>query len=64
MRLVAAELEARWNGALERLREREARLAAFEARTIPQHQINEHALYTLAQDLPALWHADGAVADW
>jgi hypothetical protein len=27
MRLVAAELEARWNGALERVREREARLA-------------------------------------
>jgi hypothetical protein len=56
MRLVAAELEARWNGALERVREREARLAAFEARTIPQQQIDEHALYMLAQDLPALWH--------
>ncbi len=56
MRLVAAELEARWNAALERVRELEARLAAFDARTIPNHQINEHALYTLAQDLPALWH--------
>jgi hypothetical protein len=56
MRLVAAELEARWNGALERVREREGRLAAFDARTIPKHQINEHALYRLAQDLPALWH--------
>ncbi len=56
MRLVAAELEARWNGSLARVREQEARLAAFEARTIPKHQINEHALQTLAQDLPALWH--------
>jgi hypothetical protein len=56
MRLVAAELETRWNGALERVREQEARLAAFEARILPQQQIDAHALYTLAQDLPALWH--------
>jgi hypothetical protein len=56
MRLVAAELEARWNAALERVRELEARVAAFDGRTIPQQQIDAHALYTLAQDLPALWH--------
>jgi DNA invertase Pin-like site-specific DNA recombinase len=56
MRLVAAELETRWNVALERVRDLEARLAAFDARTIPQQQIDAHALSTLAQDLPALWH--------
>ncbi len=56
MRLVAAELEARWNAALEHVRDVEARLGAFEARTVPQQQIDEHALHALAQDLPALWH--------
>jgi DNA invertase Pin-like site-specific DNA recombinase len=56
MRLVAAELEARWNAALERVRDVEARLAAFDARTVPQHHIDAHALHALARDLPALWH--------
>jgi DNA invertase Pin-like site-specific DNA recombinase len=35
-RLVAAELEARWNAALERVRDLEGRLTAFDARTVPQ----------------------------
>lgn len=56
MRLVAAELEARWNAALERVRELEGRLAACDARTVPQQQIDEGVLHALAQDLPALWH--------
>jgi hypothetical protein len=56
MRLVAAELEARWNAALERVRDVEARLAAFDARTVPTQHIEAHALHALAQDLPALWH--------
>jgi DNA invertase Pin-like site-specific DNA recombinase len=56
MRLVAAELEARWNAALEHVRDVEGRLTAFDARPIPQHQIDEHALHALAQDLPAVWH--------
>jgi hypothetical protein len=56
MRLVAAELEARWNAALERVRDVEARLAAFETRTVPTQHIDAHALHALAQDLPALWH--------
>jgi len=56
MRLVAAELEARWNAALEHVREVEDRLTAFDARPIPQHQIDAHALHALAQDLPAVWH--------
>jgi len=56
MRLVAAELEARWNAALERVRDVEARLAAFDGRTVPTQHIEAHALHALAQDLPALWH--------
>ncbi len=56
-RLVAAELEARWNAALERVREQEARLASFDARTVPAQQVDARALQALAQDLPALWHA-------
>jgi hypothetical protein len=38
MRLGAAELEARWNAALERVREREGRLAAFDARTVASNR--------------------------
>jgi DNA invertase Pin-like site-specific DNA recombinase len=54
-RLVAAELEARWNTALERVRELEGRLATFDARAVPQQQIDERTLRALAQDVPALW---------
>jgi DNA invertase Pin-like site-specific DNA recombinase len=56
MRLVAAELEARWNAALERARELESRLAAFDARGAQQQSIDERALHAVARDLPALWH--------
>jgi DNA invertase Pin-like site-specific DNA recombinase len=55
MRLVAAELEARWNSSLERVRELEARLAAFDARADPQQPVDERALHALAQDVPVLW---------
>jgi DNA invertase Pin-like site-specific DNA recombinase len=56
MRLVAAELEARWNTALEQVREMEGRLATFDARTGPIQQIDERTLHALAQDVPALWN--------
>jgi hypothetical protein len=56
MRLVAAELETRWNTALERIRDLENRLATFEARTLPQRQIDGRTLHALAQDLPAVWN--------
>ena len=56
MRLVAAELEARWNSALERVREVEGRLATFDVRTVPTQQIDERSLHALAQDVPALWN--------
>jgi DNA invertase Pin-like site-specific DNA recombinase len=55
-RLVAAELEARWNAALERVREQEGRLASFDTRTVPAQQIDARVLQALAQDLPSLWN--------
>lgn len=56
-RLVAAELEARWNAALTKLRECEARLAT-EARSLPTPASRETFL-TLGQDLEAAWGAPG-----
>jgi DNA invertase Pin-like site-specific DNA recombinase len=55
-RLVAAELEARWNAALTRLRECEARLGAnAPAPTTPT--IAGESLLTLADDLETAWNA-------
>jgi excisionase family DNA binding protein len=56
MRLVAAELEARWDRALERVREIQARVASFDARASEKSDVDERALRALANDLPALWH--------
>jgi len=54
-RLVAAELEARWNAALARLRECEARLAEPHRDASPT--ISPSALARLANDLEATWTA-------
>ena len=56
MRLVAAELEARWNAALERVRELDARLAAFDAQTDHKEQVDERALHALACNFAAVWN--------
>jgi len=56
-RLVAAEREARWNAALQRERDLERRLQALasdpQSASIPSKEV----LLSLAQDLPAVWHA-------
>jgi hypothetical protein len=56
-RLVARELEARWNLALERVREAEIRCQELDQRhaiaAIPRHDL----LVNLAHDLPAVWNA-------
>jgi hypothetical protein len=61
-RLVAAELEARWNAALQKAQELEDRLRAFDDSgtlpTIPDKEI----LLSLAQDLPAVWNSPGSAA--
>ena len=61
-RLVAAELEARWDAALQKTRTMEARLRDFDdAGTMPAIPDKE-ILLSLAQDLPAVWNAPGTEA--
>jgi DNA invertase Pin-like site-specific DNA recombinase len=56
-RLVAAELEARWNGALEGVAELEARVKA-QLRGAPRWgQVDRESLESLATDLPRVWEA-------
>lgn len=54
-RLVAAELEARWNAALARLRECESRLTV--ARAAPATTPDRACLLSLASDLEGAWNA-------
>ena len=55
-RLVAAELEARWNAALQKKQELEDRLVDFD-RGINQVSVpSKELLLSLAQDLPAIWN--------
>jgi DNA invertase Pin-like site-specific DNA recombinase len=56
-RLVARELEARWNQALERVREAESRCAEFERRRASTAVPDRDLLLSLAHDLPAVWKA-------
>jgi DNA invertase Pin-like site-specific DNA recombinase len=56
-RLVAAELEARWNGALQRVAELEGRLneqGSIARRSVP---VDRDTLESLATDLPRVWDA-------
>jgi hypothetical protein len=56
-RLVASELEARWNAALEKVRGLQNRVeeaeSAVHARPVP----DKEALLALAEDLPGVWNA-------
>jgi hypothetical protein len=54
-RLVAAELEARWNAALAHLRDCEARVAA--AQVNPTTSADRATLLTLAADLETAWNS-------
>ena len=56
-RLVAAELERRWNRALEAVAEVEREWVAFEAGDRRKDErIDREALLELAEDLPGVWH--------
>jgi DNA invertase Pin-like site-specific DNA recombinase len=58
-RLVAAELEARWNTALRRVGEVEARLRELETNGQETARIpDKESLVSLAQNLPAVWNAE------
>jgi DNA invertase Pin-like site-specific DNA recombinase len=56
-RLVAAELEARWNIALQKTRELEQKLQEFDVDTKNVPLPNKELLLSLAQDLPAVWNS-------
>ena len=56
-RLVAAELERRWNRALEVVAEVEREWVAFKAgERQKDERIDRAALLRLAEDLPGVWH--------
>jgi DNA invertase Pin-like site-specific DNA recombinase len=58
-RLVAAELEARWNSALRRVGEVEGQLRHFETTGQETARIpDKESLISLAQNLPAVWNAE------
>ena len=61
-RLVARELEARWNNALEHVHHLEERLAAMEVAAASRLPIDRDALMALALDLPKAWNASGTDA--
>jgi hypothetical protein len=56
-RLVAAELEARWNSALQKMRELESKLQEFDDESESAPAPNKEVLMSLAQDLPAIWNS-------
>ncbi|HEY1966041.1 MAG TPA: recombinase family protein [Acidobacteriaceae bacterium] len=56
-RLVARELEARWNSSLERVAQLEERQSNLERQIADRPQIDRTALMSLAHDLPAAWNA-------
>ena len=56
-RLVAAELEARWNLALQGVQDLETKLNEFDRKTQSAPLPDKEMLLSLAQDLPSIWNA-------
>jgi hypothetical protein len=56
-RLVARELESRWEAELARVRQLEERLVAHDAQTASQPQVERETLLALAGDLASVWNA-------
>jgi len=61
-RLVARELETRWNTALERVLHLEERIARHDSAAVLRPQVDRAALMALARDLPTTWNAPGTDA--
>lgn len=59
-RLVAKELEARWNAALQKIQELEDKLEKFDHTSPAAPLPSPEVLLSLAQDLPAVWNAPSA----
>lgn len=62
-RLVAGELEARWNAALQNVAELEEQLASDEAVDDELTESQKQRLMSLSTDLPQLWHAPSTTDD-
>ncbi len=60
-RLVAAELEARWNATLQRVEELEQRLEATTAASTIAKPVDRRTLESLAQDLEMVWDTTDAM---
>ena len=56
-RLVASELEARWNRALERVQEVDEAVTSWRTHYRWPPRPDKEALLALAEDLPAIWNA-------
>src|SRR6266851_3152241 len=56
-RLVAAELEVRWNAALQKTQELENKLSEFDDEIKSMSAPSKEVLLSLAQDLPAIWNS-------
>lgn len=56
-RLVASELETRWNGALQKTRELEDKLQEFDRGNQLAPMPSRELLTSLAQDFPAVWNS-------
>jgi excisionase family DNA binding protein len=56
-RLVAAELEARWNAALRKAQELRDKLQEFDVTSQATRMPDKELLLSLARDLPAVWNA-------
>ena len=56
-RLVAAELEVRWNAGLQKVREIEKRISAFDDYDSRPAIPDKDLLMSLAHDLPSVWRA-------
>jgi excisionase family DNA binding protein len=56
-RLVAAELEARWNAALRKVQELDTKLEQFDRQSQSTPVPDKDILLSLAQDLPAIWNS-------
>lgn len=54
-RLVAAELERRWNAALDEVGALEGQLAQLPGPPPPLSETERHALWALAEDFPTVW---------
>jgi DNA invertase Pin-like site-specific DNA recombinase len=59
-RLVARELEARWNAALERVAELERRIQDLKQAAGSRPPVDQASLLALANDLPAAWNSPTA----